>query len=443
MPFTLPYNDYYNHLIRPSLVSMGFRVIRGDEIYGNGIILNDIFQSIIEAHIVLVDISLQSPNVCYELGIAHTLQKKTILISHNIEEIAFDYRHIRCIEYNPASRDWENDLTNKLERAVYAVNQSKDSTFNIDSLIDHFKAQLEVRMKKMKRVFIVSSTFTSSTFFSELLKSLISRLEQNGFIPDIRLPQFDFDNVEIKRHTQEAIENSDLYIGGFLIHSNPDENIPFFTEQSRKFGKPIIFLDARESDDYSLFPKNCSFVGFNNSAIGTIASNFAYNLFTVENQMKPKILVIGAQLQSNRQKDFISEIQKRIPLSTITLDDSGNFNRRKAYKILSEKISNLRNRKEDFYDLIFCTNDEMALGCIHCIQDHKNFDSSNYKIIGVDGIKEATFKINESKSNFIATVNQNLDILILKGIDILLKKIRMEHTETFYLLNPEIYTNEG
>ena len=48
---------------------------------------------------VVCDCSDRNPNVFYEIGIAHTLGKEVVLITQSKDDIPFDLRHIRYVQY--------------------------------------------------------------------------------------------------------------------------------------------------------------------------------------------------------------------------------------------------------------------------------------------------------------------------------------------------------
>ena len=54
-----------------------------------------------EADVLIADLSEHNPNVFYELGIAHALTNKTIMISSD-EDIPFDLSPYRVIRYKHA-----------------------------------------------------------------------------------------------------------------------------------------------------------------------------------------------------------------------------------------------------------------------------------------------------------------------------------------------------
>ena len=54
---------------------------RADEGLGTGLILNDIISAIKNSALVIADITPDNPNVFYEVGFAHALNKPTILLN--------------------------------------------------------------------------------------------------------------------------------------------------------------------------------------------------------------------------------------------------------------------------------------------------------------------------------------------------------------------------
>ena len=63
-------------------------------------ILQDIVEGIYQADIVIADLTGLNPNVFYELGLAHAMNKKVIIISQDLDELPFDIKSYRAIEYS-------------------------------------------------------------------------------------------------------------------------------------------------------------------------------------------------------------------------------------------------------------------------------------------------------------------------------------------------------
>lgn len=104
MPFTNDLTKIFNGVIKPSIESAGLQLVckRADDIKSNRTIIQDIWKSICEARVVIADMTGFNANVMYELGIAHTLGKETILIYQKSGDVKFpfDLAHIRRIEYS-------------------------------------------------------------------------------------------------------------------------------------------------------------------------------------------------------------------------------------------------------------------------------------------------------------------------------------------------------
>ncbi|WP_350433328.1 hypothetical protein ABIS04_09550 [Shewanella sp. H8] len=59
----------------------------------------DIIKGIIESDLIVADLTDSNANVYYELGIAHALQKKVVLITQEIDELPFDLKSYLVIGY--------------------------------------------------------------------------------------------------------------------------------------------------------------------------------------------------------------------------------------------------------------------------------------------------------------------------------------------------------
>jgi anti-anti-sigma factor len=98
MPLAAEYTSVYK-AITTACQRAGFRPLRADDIWDESVIMQDIFNLIFRAHVVVVDLSGKNPNVMYEMGIAHTLGKHVIPISQSIDDGPFDIKHHRILKY--------------------------------------------------------------------------------------------------------------------------------------------------------------------------------------------------------------------------------------------------------------------------------------------------------------------------------------------------------
>ncbi len=73
---------------------------RADNIWEHHTVIQDVVSLIDKSHIVVCDLSGRNPNVFYEAGIAHSIGREVILITRQPEDVPFDLRHIRYIQYH-------------------------------------------------------------------------------------------------------------------------------------------------------------------------------------------------------------------------------------------------------------------------------------------------------------------------------------------------------
>lgn len=100
MPFALEFASVYE-AIKRATTDCGLRCLRADDIWEDTTIVQDVFNLIFRAQVVVVDFSGKNPNVMYETGIAHALGKHVVPISQALEDVPFDMRHHRVLKYLP------------------------------------------------------------------------------------------------------------------------------------------------------------------------------------------------------------------------------------------------------------------------------------------------------------------------------------------------------
>jgi len=104
MPFSADFQIVYKELLKPILVNAGFDVTTAD-ILNQQNVLRDIVVPIAECALVVADLTLENGNVYYELGIAHTLGKKVVIVTQDRDTVPFDLRQYRNIKYGTHIKD--------------------------------------------------------------------------------------------------------------------------------------------------------------------------------------------------------------------------------------------------------------------------------------------------------------------------------------------------
>jgi tetratricopeptide (TPR) repeat protein len=96
----IDFNRVYADFIKPALESAGLEAFRADEEVRAGDIITDMFQELLVADLVVADLSIDNPNVWYELGVRHALRARgVVLVSGGRVTTAFDVYTDRKLRY--------------------------------------------------------------------------------------------------------------------------------------------------------------------------------------------------------------------------------------------------------------------------------------------------------------------------------------------------------
>ena len=124
MPFGGDFDSIADEL-KTVLDEHGFEAKRADDFLNQQSVLGDIVVPINDCDIAIIDLTGLNPNVMYELGLAHALDTPVIMITQDLEELPFDIRSYRALEYSPLVRQFEIFREALIER----LNNIADVTF--------------------------------------------------------------------------------------------------------------------------------------------------------------------------------------------------------------------------------------------------------------------------------------------------------------------------
>lgn len=96
----LDLNKTYKFIIKPAVQDAGLECVRADEIPHAGTIDMPMFEQLMEADLVIADLSTSNLNAAYELGVRHALKPRTtIIIAEEQFASPFDINHIVTLPY--------------------------------------------------------------------------------------------------------------------------------------------------------------------------------------------------------------------------------------------------------------------------------------------------------------------------------------------------------
>lgn len=131
MQFDKEMNSVYRELIKGPLELEGLTVSRSDNPSADSIVqenlLDRIVQNLWDADYIVADLTRCNPNVYYELGIAHTLNKRTIRVSQDVSNIPFDIRPYVVLSYevHEAGASYSSDLASTILEEIHLSEEGK------------------------------------------------------------------------------------------------------------------------------------------------------------------------------------------------------------------------------------------------------------------------------------------------------------------------------
>ena len=130
-----------NGIVKPVLQEFGFSVRRADEIPEPGMIDSQVINMVIDADLVIADLSGHNPNAFYELAIRHMVEKPIIHMIDIDTEIPFDVRAFRAIVFSTKEFDSIEKAKSELTRQI---RQIIDSKHKIDNPVTRARGKLNL-----------------------------------------------------------------------------------------------------------------------------------------------------------------------------------------------------------------------------------------------------------------------------------------------------------
>ena len=127
MPFSDPLGSYYSKIYEPAIKKTGLKPVRADDdIFTTGKIIDQIWKGIKGSRVLVAELTNRNPNVFYELGLAHALDKPVVLVASNDKDVPFDLNHIRVIYYDVNDPFWGEKLIEKIAENILSALKNPD-----------------------------------------------------------------------------------------------------------------------------------------------------------------------------------------------------------------------------------------------------------------------------------------------------------------------------
>lgn len=118
MPFEAKHSDSLWNVVQGVCKIRELNARRADSsVYPNPIVA-DILEELEKAEIVIADLTGLTPNVLYELGIAHVRCDSVVLLCQEGQKLPFDLAFIRCIFYDLSTEKGRVNLAERLGKTI-------------------------------------------------------------------------------------------------------------------------------------------------------------------------------------------------------------------------------------------------------------------------------------------------------------------------------------
>lgn len=118
------------HIITAPVEQLGYTVIRADKISEPGIITTQIIGHIVDAELVIADLTDKNPNVFYELAIRHAIRKPLVQMIRKGDVIPFDVAATRIIQFDLQNLDSVANAKDEILSQVKSLESGNNETHN-------------------------------------------------------------------------------------------------------------------------------------------------------------------------------------------------------------------------------------------------------------------------------------------------------------------------
>ena len=123
-------DDMFTHVLEPATKASGYKAVRADKIATPGIITNQVIRELIEAPLVIADLTDHNANVYYELAIRHAVRKPLVEIIKKGQAIPFDVSATRVLQLDDPDLNNVTDLREQVKAAVKSAETKSDDAEN-------------------------------------------------------------------------------------------------------------------------------------------------------------------------------------------------------------------------------------------------------------------------------------------------------------------------
>lgn len=263
-----------------------------------------------------------------------------------------------------AQRNARADLIEEQNRDLAGENGS------LEEKIRHFRD---------KRIFLVTADLSEVQWQVRFVRQILFGLRQRDYRVDTYVPSSGFDANEQDGHLARVLQSGSDYEGGIVISMFSERRREAIEAFARELRLPLVVVDNIE---HPAIEQTC-YVGVKSSITGQLAGKAALDMAQIIRL--DRILVVAGREQVARQEEFRRVVLNSLPKCDVDIHTDGEFRRAAARQITLKWVDyGLKHRCP--YQLIFCTSDQMTLGCIDALNElSRSSKAALPLVIGHDG----------------------------------------------------------
>ena len=224
------WTEIYENLIKPAVENsgLGYACHRSKSSHGN--IIKDILTDLYISHVVIADLTDENPNVWYELGVRHTLRKRTLLIQQRGGQIPFDLGQYGTYFYEWKTEPQKDAFRTQIKELLENLEKEPDKP---DSPVWDFLAQRsEVLEDIIKRDNIakLDALLHEATILLDQLATQIKWLDEIGLYPSGHMSKPAVEILIGSRYLGPEVR--EFYNAASAVNSSIDNHNSFMAHQT-------------------------------------------------------------------------------------------------------------------------------------------------------------------------------------------------------------------
>lgn len=236
----------FEKIVKPAAESCGLVCQKADDIFRSGSVMEKVAEQIQRASILVADLSGRNPNVFYELGLAHALGKKVILITQSHDDVPTDLKALEYLHYDTSRTEAIHEFSAKLEKLF---EETRKGIRPIQTRSDITDIHADRGNEQLFDASFLKNTEGALSFWVEVTEDLIAGTA-NQWLFSHCANNGQQTAVTIESESEEEPKTEQRYLNVFAFQSgprnegNPDGLWGFLCTDSR--GNPNRIHDRRK-----------------------------------------------------------------------------------------------------------------------------------------------------------------------------------------------------